>query len=255
MLFQLIDLLVFFGHTMPMAKSEKSFWNKEYAHGGHLALSTEPSGELLIFEKWFEKEYGTGIFSYTTVLDIGCGNGRNLIHLAKTYGSQGSGFDNSDEAIRQAKKAGVVLSTISFSVHDIREPLPFPDASFDLVLDLMVSHHLSKKEHVLYMKEVLRVLKPDGWILWKTLLLDDDAHSRKMIADSHKKGDVSKDDLHGYIHPSFGHYEYVWSEEELREYVDPFFKVRTLRRSHGHRSDTGEERKRRYMVAYLERKN
>lgn len=240
---------------MSMAKSEKGFWNKEYTRGGHIALSTEPSGELVIFEKWFEKEYGSGIFGYTTLLDVGCGNGRNIIHLAQTYHAKGVGFDSSDEAIRQAKKASKDILAISFLVHDIRDPLPWPDASFDLVLDLMVSHHLSKKEHALYLQELLRVLKPDGWILWKTFLLDDDTHSRKMIADSHKKGLVEKDDVHGYIHPSFGHYEYVWSEEELRDYVDPFFKVRTLRRSHGHRSDTGEERKRRYMVAYLERKN
>jgi SAM-dependent methyltransferase len=238
-----------------MAKSEKGFWNKEYASGGHLALSTNPSGELVIFEKWFEREYGEGIFSYTNVIDIGCGNGRNLIHLAKTYGAQGVGFDNSDEGVRQAKKAGKDLKTISFVVHDIREPLPFPDATFDLALDLMVSHHLSRKEHEAYMKEVLRVLKPDGWLLWKTFLLDDDIHSRKLIADSHKKGEVAKDDAHGYIHPNFGHYEYVWSETELREYVDEHFQVRALRRSHGHKGDTGEERKRRYMVAYLERKN
>lgn len=229
------------------------FWDKEYEDPEHLALSKNPSGELEIFVRWFEKEYGDGIFNYTNVLDVGCGNGRNLIALAE-IGASGVGFDISSEAVSQAQSDGKAFPKISFSVADMKSPLPYPDASFDLVIDLMVSHHLTKDEHARYMKEIMRVLKPDGWMLWKTFLLDGDNHARDMIRNAQKKRLVENDD-HGYIHPRFGHYEYVWDEEELREYVDQYFNVRVLRRSHGHRGEKGENRKRRYMVAYLERKS
>jgi SAM-dependent methyltransferase len=46
------------------------------------------------------------------------------------------------------------------------DPLPFPDASFDLVVSDFVFEHLEYPEHVT--SELLRVLKPGGWLLART---------------------------------------------------------------------------------------
>ncbi len=45
---------------------------------------------------------------------------------------------------------------------DFTAPLPFPDASFDLVYANWVFEHVENPEHVA--KELLRVTKPGGWI-------------------------------------------------------------------------------------------
>ncbi len=233
-----------------MKGNDKKFWNKEYKNSEHLKLSVEPSEELVIFTNWIEKELGRGALSMMNILDVGCGNGRNLAYLNKEFGSSGFGYDISVEAINQAKKEYKDLTKINFETGDLRDPINQGDETFDLVLDLMVSHHLTKEEHKKYFSEILRIMKKDGWLLWKTFLRDDDVHAKKMIRDSKAKG-LSPDD-NGYIHPEFGFYEYVWSEEELREYVEPYFKVHTTRRSQAHKGHGYH--KRRYIVLYLERK-
>src|SRR3989344_8315816 len=128
------------------------FWNKEYrkslpANGQrtHLALSSTPSEDLQKFIRWFLREYktpllrgeqGRTITSHSSVLDLGCGNGRNLIYLAKEFGVKGIGIDTSHEAIAQAKNASPYLP-LSYIVQSIGLPLPVPDQSQDLVLDMM----------------------------------------------------------------------------------------------------------------------
>lgn len=231
-------------------KEEKKFWNKEYKNSEHLKLSENPSEELAFFANWIEKELGTGAISMMNILDVGCGNGRNLAYLNEEYRGKGTGFDISEEAINIAKKNYKDKKNISFFVKDIRENIDMENESVDLVLDLMVSHHLTKEEHKKYFGEILRVMKKDGWLLWKTFLLDDDIHAKKMIRESKSQGLGKKDN--GYIHPEFGFYEYVWSEEEIREYVEPYFKIHTIRRSQAHKGKGYH--KRRYMVLYLERK-
>ena len=53
-------------------------------------------------------------------------------------------------------------------IHDIHEPLPLPDQSIDLILDLMVSHCLTEEERPRYLAELVRVLAPRGVVLWKS---------------------------------------------------------------------------------------
>lgn len=226
-------------------KSAKSFWNKEYSKPQHLALSLEPSGDLLDFVAWFEKEYGDGILKHTTVLDVGCGNGRNSGYLARTYKTKGIGFDLSSVAIQEAKK-GEQKGLIEYMVRDIREPLPVPDESVGLVLDLMASHVLNKEEREVYLKELIRVLEPKGVVMWKSLLKEGDIHSKRLLAEHSVKGEEN-----AYIHPTFKFLEHVWGEDEFVEFVAPYFDIALFKRSHGHKKRNVNARKRRYFVAYL----
>ena len=76
-----------------MSKHQQ-FWNKEYRTGAHLQLSDEPAEDLMKFTRWVERQEGRRQLNVTgRVLDLGCGNGRNIIYLAQTYGVRGVGYD------------------------------------------------------------------------------------------------------------------------------------------------------------------
>jgi SAM-dependent methyltransferase len=60
-------------------------------------------------------------------------------------------------AVDRARQHGVQAS---FRVADMREPLPFSDAEFDLVFTATALHYVEKLEAT--MKEVSRVMKPAG---------------------------------------------------------------------------------------------
>jgi len=225
---------------------EKSFWNREYQIGKHLALSMTPSSDMVTFCRYFERVAGKGIISNSMVLDIGCGNGRNSCYLAETYGAHGVGFDISQEAVKLAEKA-LPNREFKFLVYDLHEPLPAEDGTIGLALDLMVSHCLDAESRVNYIKELVRVLEHRGYVLFKAFLREGDMHTGELL----EKHGVGKKDPNAYIHPKFDTYEHVWTEQEFLQYIEPYFTVEHFKRSHGHMRGEGKSGKRRYFVAYL----
>lgn len=78
-----------------------------------------------------------------SVLDLGCGDGTLLALLAKR-GIGGVGLDLSEKAVAIAHERG-----LDCRVHDLTEPLPFPDKSFDAVLIIDVLEHLYRPDQLL----------------------------------------------------------------------------------------------------------
>lgn len=227
--------------------NRKKFWNKEYAKGEHLALSENPSEDLLKFLRWFEREYDHPLLGPTSsVLDIGCGNGRNLIHLSREYGARGLGFDTSEEALSQAKKAGAKL-LLNFERRRAQEPLPREEGSQTLVLDMMVSHFLNKEEREKLRKEIVRILKPNGWLFLKMFLLDEDRNAKKLLREN------PGPEAGSYIHPTFGTTEHVSTEEEIMKELENLFTVHRAKKSHAHLLH-GRAYKRRSISIYAQKK-
>lgn len=223
----------------------KDFWNTEYKRGTHLALSDSPSGDLVKFTRWMEREYGRAFLNPAArVLDIGCGNGRNLIWLAEAFGMRGTGYDISREAIALARKASGALP-IAYAVRSIVELLPLPDNSQTLVLDMMTSHFLKETERKNLLSEIARVLKPAGWLFWKTFLRDGDVHAERLLRE-HPAGEAGS-----YIHPEIGLSEHVFTEEEIVSALASDFTIHKITKSHAHRGSAG---KRRSMSVYAQKK-
>lgn len=98
------------------------------------------------------------------VLDVGCGTGDLTLAVKARTGPAGrvAGIDASPEMIAVARrKAAHAQSEIDFRVSAV-EALPFPEASFDVVVSSLMMHHLPHAVKRQGLSEIRRVLKPGG---------------------------------------------------------------------------------------------
>lgn len=93
------------------------------------------------------------------ILDVGCGAGNMIHHLARYGRVQGIEVDARPVKIAQQRGYDVRLG-------DATKEIPFPDASFDLVTALDVIEHVDADENIL--REAFRVLRPNGQVLITT---------------------------------------------------------------------------------------
>jgi malonyl-CoA O-methyltransferase len=92
------------------------------------------------------------------VLDLGCGTGRHALRLAAA-GAKVTALDLSPGMLQEARaKAGTL--DLDFRLHDLTQPLPFPEAAFDLAVSGLVLEHLEDLDA--FFRELARVLKPGG---------------------------------------------------------------------------------------------
>ena len=223
-----------------------TFWDREYTNPEHLKLSEKESEDLAKFTRWLVRRERTDLLTPpANVVDAGCGNGRNLIYLAREFGLRGAGVDISAAAISQAKQASKDLP-ITYEVRSAGETLPVPNSSQSLALDMMTSHFLDKQGRERLRDELHRALIPGGYLFMKTFLKDQDLHTKRLLEEHPGKEEGS------YIHPVMGVSEYVYSEEELIAFLSEKFIVRKVYRSHKH-TFRGRARKRRTISIYAEK--
>jgi SAM-dependent methyltransferase len=223
-----------------------TFWDNEYKNASHLKLSTEASADLLKFTRWLQRQKDAPpLTKNASVLDVGCGNGRNIIYLANTFHIIGTGYDISNSAITSAIHASQDLP-ISYKTRSMAGPLDLENDSQLLVLDMMSSHFLSSKEREFLRDEIYRILSPGGFLFMKTFLADDDLHTRRLLRDHPGK------EPNSYIHPVIGVAEYVYDEETLLSFLSKRFSIKKVYRSHKHKLH-GKARKRRTISIYAQK--
>jgi ubiquinone/menaquinone biosynthesis C-methylase UbiE len=115
------------------------------------------------------------VMSGMTVLEVGPGNGRYTVEMARAVGPTGKVIAVDIEPrmierlIRRAQAEGVPnLEAKTASVYD----LPFRDATFDAVSMIAVISEIPDPQRAL--KEFYRVLKPAGTLAFSELITDPD---------------------------------------------------------------------------------
>ena len=107
-------------------------------------------------------------------LDIACGRGEVPLFMAQV-GAYAVGLDFSVDALAMANKAKAAhfaslpdKASLEF-VHADATVLPFPDQSFDRVTMLDIIEHLTPEQLDAMLREVNRVLRPNGYAVIHTL--------------------------------------------------------------------------------------
>ncbi len=102
-----------------------------------------------------------------TVLDVGCGSGRNLIYFLRN-GFDVYGIDPDPSAINRVQKLSSALKSGLPSAHfhiGVAENLPYSKDFFDLIICSAVLHFAKDRNHFEQMlNSMWNVLKPGGYL-------------------------------------------------------------------------------------------
>lgn len=104
-------------------------------------------------------------FENLSVLDAGCGMGRNSYWIAKAGAAQVTAIDVDDRSVASAKRTLGALPNATVKKHSIFEVSPESLGTFDRVVCIGVLHHLPNPE--LALARLWSCVKPGGQlILW-----------------------------------------------------------------------------------------
>lgn len=95
------------------------------------------------------------------VLDIASATGAQCRMLTRA-GMQATGVDLSEVMVAAARRRG---GRNTHYIHGSAYDLPFGNGSFDAALLLFALHEHTEKERETMLKEALRVLRPDGYLI------------------------------------------------------------------------------------------
>lgn len=99
--------------------------------------------------------------------DFGCSSGRNLAVLKRAYGDQLSLY-GADPAAPSIDWLNAHVSGVQAVVSNQNPPLPFEDASFDIVIAKSIWTHFSPQAGRIWFDEIRRVMSPGGHFLFST---------------------------------------------------------------------------------------
>jgi len=158
----------------------------------------------------------SGVKGSDKVLDVACGPGLVACEFAKTA-EQVTGIDITAKMIERAQQLQWEkhLTNMAWKVGDVF-PLPYPDASFSVVLTRYSFHHFTKPTRAL--SEMIRVCRSGGRVLVADVALPPE----KVVAYDHLEKLRDPSHAHALSLPEF---ERMFQESGLTHVQKSFYTV------------------------------
>jgi SAM-dependent methyltransferase len=190
---------------------QENIWEKEYRNPILVSLSKIPATCVKDFVRFLRKNSS---LDNLNILDLGCGNGKNSFYIAEQgLNNKITGIEISETALKHTRE---LAPEGKFIKQSIGTPLSFPDYAFDIILDITSSNSLNEEERKVYLREICRLLKSNGYFFLRTLCKDGDKNAQNLLVTNPGK---EKDT---YIMPDLGLTERVFSEQDLLEMYSIF---------------------------------
>jgi SAM-dependent methyltransferase len=190
-------------------------WDREYSSVQAIPSSTreEPAKALVLFADLM------GLANGKSVLDAGCGNGRNAIYLAKR-GCEVTAVDFSAEAVKETKRRALVAGVekkVNVIDRFIDDPLPFPEHSFDAVLDCYTfCHFLDADKGLRFWRESERLVNSEGH-LFSIVFSPEDTYYAQFVSRERNEETIVTD-------PSNNVTKRLYTEKEIKDYFSHIFR-------------------------------
>jgi SAM-dependent methyltransferase len=130
--------------------------------------SERPEEDIVAFTEYLQPRLSPG----AALLDVGCGRGRNTLYLSQ-LGFDVYACDLSSVALETAKartqQAGI---SVNFQVGDLAH-LPYASNLFEAIICVHVLPYHFKAGIIESVRELWRVLQPNGWLYLDLLACDD----------------------------------------------------------------------------------
>ena len=175
---------------------------KEHVHKVYNCIAQHFSNTRVNQWQWITDFINLTAKPNKRILDIGCGNGRNMEGYDKT---QVFGIDTCAEFVEICKERGYNVSLANMC------HIPFPDNYFDHILCIASFHHLSTEEHRLQaLREMHRIIKPGGALLLSVWSIRQPPKSKQQFT---KFGDTLVS--WNKFGETYERYYYIFEDEEL----------------------------------------
>lgn len=219
-------------------------WEREYKRPLLVTKNEGPQADTLRFLKFLKKEEKFRVED-KNILDLGCGTGRNANYLAD-IGSRVIGIEISKTAINIAKERAKRLGvSVDYRLGDIGEKYEIEGDSIDLVLDITSSNSLNEKGREIYLREVYRILKKNGYFFVRALCKDGNKNVKNLLKQSPGR------EYDTYVTKEIDLIERVFSRDDFVKMYSQYFKILHLEKKTSYTTFNNRIYKRNYWIAYL----
>jgi len=163
-------------------------------------------------------EFIVSLESKTKLLEIGCGNGKNMLYRSDI---DSYGIDISEEQVEICKTKGLKVEKANMTL------LPFNSNEFDNIICIATYHHLDnvndRKKSLL---EMYRVLKVNGKVLLTVWAMEQEFDSKRKFKSS---DEMVSWELDG---STYYRYYHIYRKGELEEEIKNFsseFKIESVK--------------------------
>jgi len=197
------------------------------AVGWEAAYRKRPSGELVSHEDTDSLNQLFQTHQVRRILDLGCGDGRHLVYFAR-QGYEMFGLDSAPTALRLAKEwltnEGLSAQLFCADMSTILLPQKF----FDAVICVQTINHQRIEGIRLTIKEIYRVLRPEGWLFLTVSTTRPTGLFRNgikveantyVLLSGHEKGVPHHFFNMEELHKEFSQFEIVNLHEDSRNYT------------------------------------